>query len=369
MASSLEILNRIKERKQNAGQSAQSNGGGQGGSSGKSSLEILEHVKQRNAGILEITPEYDWLNRFNNVINSVNSYNAKRNGGWTADTSNGKMGDIDKLLAEYDSFSGNKDAISRQRNALSKYREMLMEQNAYYSQFRDGDDYDRTRSGYGNYGVGYNAESYGLKAQDARELRRQAYEKDKAAYNAGYGDAEAAVKALQQERRVAESRARLGDGKYNDLYFQDLERREKEAKEALNRNALVYKDRMDAYEATWGKIDRYADTMEQAKGTKGSYSGPGFQEAMDWQQRQWERATGSQPGVNSPGGSDNAPEIGDKLGFWLSLTPEQQGQEAIVNGSGITQNSDVIDVVDRALSLKGLKILYDYNKPTEKQNG
>lgn len=334
MASSLEILNRIKERKQNAGQSAQSNGGGQGGSSGKSSLEILEHVKQRNAGLLEITPEYDWLNRFNNVINSVNSYNAKRNGGWTADTSNGKMGDIDKLLAEYDSFSGNKDAISRQRNALSKYREMLMEQNAYYSQFRDGDDYDRTRSGYGNYGVGYNAESYGLKEQDARELRRQAYEKDKAAYNAGYGDAEAAVKALQQERRVAESRARLGDGKYNDLYFQDLERREKEAKEALNRNALVYKDRMDAYDATWGKIDQYADTMEQAKGTKGSYSGPGFQEAMDWQQRQWERATGSQPGVNSTGGSGNAPEIGDKLGFWLSLTPEQQGQETIVNGSG-----------------------------------
>ncbi len=333
MASSLEILNRIKERKQNAGQSAQSNGGGQGASSGKSSLEILEHVKQRNAGLLEITPEYDWLSRFNNVINSVNSYNAKRNGGWTADTSNGKMGDIDKLLAEYDSFSGNRDAISRQRNALSKYREMLMEQNAYYSQFRDGDDYDRTRSGYGNYGVGYNAESYGLKEQDARELRRQAYEKDKAAYDAGYGDAEAAVKALQQERRVAESRARLGDGKYNDLYFQDLERREKEAKEALNRNALVYKDRMDAYDATWGKIDQYADTMEQAKGTKGSYSGPGFQEAMDWQSRQWERAVGSQPGVTSPSGPDSAPEIGDRLGFWLSLTPEQQGQEAVVHGS------------------------------------
>ncbi len=334
MASSLEILNRIKERKQNAGQSAQSNGGGQGASSGKSSLEILEHVKQRNAGLLEITPEYDWLNRFNNVINSVNSYNAKRNGGWTADTSNGKMGDIDKLLAEYDSFSGNKDAISRQRNALSKYREMLMEQNAYYSQFRDGDDYDRTRSGYGNYGVGFNAESYGLQDQEARELRRQAYEKDKAAYDAGYGDAEAAVKALQQERRVAESRARLGDGKYNDLYFQDLERREKEAKEALNRNALVYKDRMDAYDATWGKIDRYADTMEQAKGTKGNYTGPGFQEAMDWQQRQWERATGSQPGVTSPSVPSDALEIGDKLGFWLSLTPEQQGQEAIANGSG-----------------------------------
>lgn len=280
-----------------------------------------------------------WLGDYSNVATKYRDYSKKNSGKWQADAFGGTKDAMDSLLGRYDEiYSGLEDdydkwMFRKDYNGLKKTYDYLQEANKFYSQFRDGDDYDRTRSGYGNYGVGYNAESYGLKAQEARELRRQAYEKDKAAYDAGYGDAEAAVKALQQERRVAESRARLGDGKYNDLYFQDLERREQEAKDALNRNALVYKDRMDAYEATWGKIDRYADTMEQAKGTKGSYTGPGFQEAMDWQQRQWERATGSQPGVPSPSVPSDAPEIGDKLGFWLSLTPEQQGQEAVVHGS------------------------------------
>ena len=280
-----------------------------------------------------------WLGDYSNVATKYRDYSKKNSGKWQADAFGGTKDAMDSLLGRYDEiYSGLEDdydkwMFRKDYNGLKKTYDYLQEANKFYSQFRDGDDYDRIRSGYGNYGVGYNAESYGLQEQDARELRRQAYEKDKAAYDAGYGDAEAAVKALQQERRVAESRARLGDGKYNDLYFQDLERREKEAKESLNRNALVYKDRMDAYDSTWGKIDQYADTMEQAKGTKGSYTGPGFQEAMDWQSRQWERAVGSQPGVTSPSGPDSAPEIGDRLGFWLSLTPEQQGQEAVVHGS------------------------------------
>jgi hypothetical protein len=281
-----------------------------------------------------------WLGDYSNVATKYRDYSKRNSGKWQADAFGGTKAAMDSLLGRYDEiYSGLEDdydkwMFRKDYNGLKKTYDYLQEANKFYSQFRDGDDYDRTRSGYGNFGVGYNAESYGLKEQDARELRRQAYEKDKAAYHAGYGDAEAAVKALQQERVLAESRARLGDGMYNDLYFQDLERREQEAKEALNRNALIYKDRMDAYEATWGKIDQYADTMKQAKGTKGSYTGPGFQEAMDWQRQQWERATGSQPGVSSPSGPSDAPEIGDKLGFWLSLTPEQQGQEAVVHGSG-----------------------------------
>nr|DAG18135.1 MAG TPA: chromosome segregation ATPase [Caudoviricetes sp.] len=307
--------------------------------SGMSSEEIWDSVMAKSE-----TPGWKayqgWLGDYSNVATKYRDYSKRNTGKWQADAFGGTKDAMDSLLGRYDEiYSGLEDdydkwMFRKDYNGLKKTYDYLQEANKFYSQFRDGDDYDRTRSGYGNYGVGYNAESYGLKEQDARELRRQAYEKDKAAYNAGYGDAEAAVKALQQERRVAESRARLGDGKYNDLYFQDLERREQEAKDALNRNALVYKDRMDAYEATWGKIDRYTDTMEQAKGTKGSYTGPGFQEAMDWQQRQWERATGSQPGITSPSGPSDALEIGDKLGFWLSLTPEQQGQEAVVHGSG-----------------------------------
>lgn len=324
-----------REESKTSGSTAKSSGGKY---SGMSYEEIWDSVMAKSE-----TPGWKayqgWLGDYSNVATKYRNYSKKNSGKWQADAFGGTKDAMDSLLGRYDEiYSGLEDdydkwMFRKDYNGLKKTYDYLQEASKFYSQFRDGDDYDRTRSGYGNYGVGYNAESYGLQDQEARELRRQAYEKDKAAYDAGYGDAEAAVKALQQERRVAESRARLGDGKYNDLYFQDLERREKEAKEALNRNALVYKDRMDAYDATWGKIDRYADTMEQAKGTKGSYTGPGFQEAMDWQSRQWERAVGSQPGVDIPSGPDSAPDIGDRLGFWLSLTPEQQGQEAIVNGS------------------------------------
>ena len=325
-----------REGSKTSGSTAKSSGGKY---SGMSYEEIWDSVMAKSE-----TPGWKayqgWLGDYSNVATKYRDYSKRNSGKWQADAFGGTKDAMDSLLGRYDEiYSGLEDdydkwMFRKDYNGLKKTYDYLQEANKFYSQFRDGDDYDRTRSGYGNYGVGYNAESYGLKDQEARELRRQAYEKDKAAYNAGYGDAEAAVKALQQERRVAESRARLGDGKYNDLYFQDLERREQEAKEALNRNALVYKDRMDAYDATWGRIDQYADTMEQAKGTKGSYTGPGFQEAMDWQSRQWERAVGSQPGVTSPSGPDSAPEIGDRLGFWLSLTPEQQGQEAVVHGSG-----------------------------------
>ena len=324
-----------REGSKTSGSTAKSSGGKY---SGMSYEEIWDSVMAKSE-----TPGWKayqgWLGDYSNVATKYRDYSKRNSGKWQADAFGGTKDAMDSLLGRYDEiYSGLEDdydkwMFRKDYNGLKKTYDYLQEANKFYSQFRDGDDYDRTRSGYGNYGVGYNAESYGLKEQDARELRRQAYEKDKAAYDAGYGDAEAAVKALQQERRVAESRARLGDGKYNDLYFQDLERREQEAKEALNRNALVYKDRMDAYDATWGKIDQYADTMEQAKGTKGSYSGPGFREAMDWQSRQWERAVGSQPGVDIPSGPDSAPEIGDRLGFWLSLTPEQQGQEAVVHGS------------------------------------
>lgn len=49
----------------------------------------------------------------------------------------------------------------------------------------------------------------------------------------------------------------------------------------------------------------------------------------------------------------------------IKKEPEFVNAKVIATGGMsqlVTQNSDIIDVVDRALSLKGLKILYDYNK-------
>ena len=55
----------------------------------------------------------------------------------------------------------------------------------------------------------------------------------------------------------------------------------------------------------------------------------------------------------------------------IKKEPEFVNAKVIATGGMsqlVTQNSDIIDTVDRALSLKGLKILYDYNKDYNKIN-
>ena len=55
----------------------------------------------------------------------------------------------------------------------------------------------------------------------------------------------------------------------------------------------------------------------------------------------------------------------------IKKEPEFVNAKVIATGGMsqlVTQNSDIIDTVDRALSLKGLKILYDYNKDYNKTN-
>ena len=49
----------------------------------------------------------------------------------------------------------------------------------------------------------------------------------------------------------------------------------------------------------------------------------------------------------------------------IKKDPEFSDAKVVATGGMsqlVTQNSTVIDVVDRALSLKGLRILYDHNK-------
>ena len=325
----------------NNGMSAQStatayNGdvGGNGNMTADSFLALVDTKRK----------EYDWLNRFDDVINSVNSYNAKRNGGWTADTSNGKMGDIDKLLAEYDSFSGNKDAISRQRNTLSKYREMLMEQNAYYSHFRDGDDYDRTRSGYGNYGVGYTPQSWGLDEASARSLRENQTQKDAKAAQKARAEYEAAQKAYVAARQQYKllnggDGGAITDEELRQIYddYVAAQGRMENARD----NYLNIQNRLDSYNATWGKIDRYAGDTEAARGTDTTYHGVGYDELTDWENKRQEEQLGEEARATRtdyvPGTltytADKEPKVEDELGLWRSMSQEQR-QDAASSSNG-----------------------------------
>lgn len=309
--------------------------------SGMSSEEIWDSVMAKSE-----TPGWKayqgWLGDYSNVATKYRDYSKRNTGKWQADAFGGTKDAMDSLLGRYDEiYSGLEDdydkwMFRKDYNGLKKTYDYLQEANKFYSQFRDGDDYDRQRSGYENFGVGYSPDSWGLSDSEAREIRKQQSQKDARESQRALAEYTAAKKEFER----VDSEWRTMDDRYRsftiDEYDKDLTEKWQAAKKRMTdaKNSILgARNRMDAYNATWGKIDRYADTMEQAKGTKGSYSGPGFQEAIDWQQRQWERDVGSQPGVTSPSGPSDAPEIGDQLGFWLSLTPEQQGQEAVVHGS------------------------------------
>lgn len=309
--------------------------------SGMSSEEIWDSVMAKSE-TLGWKAYQGWLGDYSNVATKYRDYSKRNTGKWQADAFGGTKDAMDSLLGRYDEiYSGLEDdydkwMFRKDYNGLKKTYDYLQEANKFYSQFRDGDDYDRQRSGYENFGVGYSPDSWGLSDSEAREIRKQQSQKDAQESQRALAEYTAAKKEFER----VDSEWRTMDDRYRsftiDEYDKDLTEKWQAAKKRMTdaKNSLLgARNRMDAYNATWGKIDQYADTMEQAKGTKGSYTGPGFQEAIDWQQRQWERDVGSQPGVTSPSGPSDAPEIGDQLGFWLSLTPEQQGQEAVVHGS------------------------------------
>ena len=196
--------------------------------------------------------------------------------------------------------------------------------------------------GYGNYDATYSPARQGLSESSARYLRQQHYQQDKADYDAAqkrYQEAQERASALKDERRLAEARARLGDGKYSDSYFTDLAKREREAREAVGSAEdamLPYKNRVDAYDATWGKVDKYADTVEKAKGTKGSYSGPSFEDMAAWEKQRSEDAMDQQMAAFRDAAyedPENGPKVEDRLGFWLNLTEDQKQQETAVSGN------------------------------------
>ena len=107
---------------------------------------------------------------------------------------------------------------------------------------------------------------------------------------------------------------------------------------------------MDAYNATWGKIDQYAGDAAAAKGTDTSYTGPGYESIADWENKKNEELAAqdaqAQRADYVPGTlrytSDTEPVAEDRLGLWRSLTPEQK-QDAI-SSSNVQLNNIVNSV-------------------------
>lgn len=297
------------------------------------------------------TPESDYGQRVMDVIGKVGNSAASRNGEWTADASGGNAAEINALLREYDAYTGDKSGMTEYRNALLDYNKRIQDENQYYAGFGTKDDFNRVRSGYTNFGVGYDPRSYGLDDASARKLRQESAQNDAK-------EAQRALAELNSARKnfaAVDSEWRAMDERYRsftiDEYDKDLTQRWQAAKDQVTaaENALLNsRNRMDAYNATWGKVDKYGETSEAAKGTDTSYTGPGYESIADWENRKNEEQAAqdaqAQRADYVPGTlrytSDTEPTAEDRLGLWRSLTPEQK-QDAI-SSSNVQLNNVVM---------------------------
>ena len=237
------------------------------------------------------------------------------------------------------------------RNMLLGYNKQMQELNGYYSKFRDSDDYHRQRSGYENFGVGYSPESWGLSDSEARDIRKQQSQKDAQESQRALAEYTAAKKEFER----VDSEWRTMDDRYRsftiDEYDKDLTEKWQAAKKRMTdaeNSFLGARNRMDAYNATWGKIDQYAGDAAAAKGTDTSYTGPGYESIADWENKKNEELAAqdaqAQRADYVPGElrytSDTEPVAEDRLGLWRSLTPEQK-QDA-VSSSNVQLNNVVM---------------------------
>lgn len=297
------------------------------------------------------TPESDYGQRVMDVIGKVGNSAASRNGEWTADASGGNAAEINALLREYDAYTGDKSGMTEYRNALLDYNKRIQAENQYYAGFGTKDDFNRVRSGYTNFGVGYDPRSYGLDDASARKLRQESAQNDAK-------EAQRALAELNSARKnfaAVDSEWRAMDERYRsftiDEYDKDLTQRWQAAKDQVTaaENALLNsRNRMDAYNATWGKVDKYGETSEAAKGTDTSYTGPGYESIADWENKKNEEQAAQDAQAQRPDyvpgalryTSDTEPVAEDRLGLWRSLTPEQK-QDA-VSSSNVQLNNVVM---------------------------
>lgn len=305
-----------------------------------------QFMSKKQGGTQAVSPAQDYNQRVWDVLQKVDSANASRNGGWSADVTGGNSLEINALLREYDAYEGDKSGMTDYRNMLLSYNKQMQELNGYYSKFRDSDDYDRQRSGYGNFGVGYSAGSWGLSDSEAREIRKQQSQKDAQESQRALAEYTAAKKefaGVDQEYRI-HNKGDSDGGAFSDEYDQELTDRWNAAKAKVDsaENALrTARDRLNSYNATWGKVDQYAGDAAAAKGTDTTYRGVSYDELTGWESRRQEEQAAQDAQTMMPDyapgtlkyTADTEPQVDDALGLWRSMTQEQR-QDAVSSSNG-----------------------------------
>lgn len=360
--SSDEIWKLVMGNKQQSGQQEQAStqtGGKTSTSGGRYSGMSADDIYNSVMGKLE-TDSYkkyqSWVDSADTYTKILSGYTNRRNGAWTKDTFAGNQRGVEQLLGKYNEVAADLDdydkgQLRKRYNQMKGMYDSYVSGNEFYSKFRDQDDYDRNRSGYGNFGVGYSAGSWGLSDSEARDIRKQQSQKDAQESQRALAEYTAAKKEFER----VDSEWRTMDDRYRsftiDEYDKELTEKWQAAKKRMTdaKNSLLgARNRMDAYNATWGKVDKYGEMFDAAKGTDTSYTGPGYESIADWENKKNEEQAAQDAQAQRPDyvpgelryTRDTEPTAEDRLGLWRSLTPEQK-QDA-VNSSNVQLNNVVM---------------------------
>lgn len=355
----LSTFQKFKEEQEKKKQGAQQSTQQSTQQSGQKSTGLMNSYQQfmakQQGQETAYTPESDYGQRVMDVIGKVGNSAASRNGEWTADASGGNATEINALLREYDAYTGDKSGMTEYRNALLDYKKRIQAENQYYAGFGTKDDFNRVRSGYTNFGVGYDPRSYGLDDASARKLRQESAQNDAKEAQRALAEYTAAKKEFDPVDKEYRLYDMTKDEGYSQVYSEEKDEeirgRWQAAKDKVTKaenTLLEARNRMDAYNATWGKIDKYGEASAAAKGTDTSYKGPGYESIVDWENRKNEEQAAQEAQAQRPDyvpgtlryTSDTEPTAEDRLGLWRSLTPEQK-QDAI-SSSNVQLNNVVM---------------------------
>lgn len=289
-----------------------------------------------------------WQDSLSKVMQSFQSFNDEQGDRWTEDASGGTVESMRSLMKQYeDAYSESVYSFGNLENAYKALKDSVSwidQRNSFMSQFNSQEDYDRNRSGYINYGVGYTPQNWNLTDDDARAIRTQQAKADKEAASQAKAEYEAADSAF---RKINNAYAMATNNRYAGTYDEEKSKALHDeyiaAKDRVQQAKAAYDDiqnRLDAYNVGWGKVDQYADVISASKGTKGSYQGPGYEELTAWNRGRQQDMLDQQMAAfrdDAPPAKgstpDNMPAVNDKLGFWLSLTPEQREEEVFTSGN------------------------------------
>lgn len=353
--SSDEIWKLVMGNKQQSGQQEQAStqtGGKTSTSGGRYSGMSADDIYNSVMGKLE-TDSYkkyqSWVDSADTYTKILSGYTNRRNGAWTKDTFAGNQRGVEQLLGKYNEVAADLDdydkgQLRKRYNQMKGMYDSYVSGNEFYSKFRDQDDYDRNRSGYGNFGVGYSAGSWGLSDSEARDIRKQQSQKDAQESQRALAEYVAAKKAftpVDQEYRI-HNKGDSDGGAYSDEYEEDLNSRYNQARAKVTaaENALLSaRNRMDAYKAGWGKIDQYAKYADAAKNEDTSYTGASFDEIRDYEYKLENEPIHSDREALAPAevqdkylsgwlAQNPEPNMDDSLGLWLSMTEAQRQQAA-----------------------------------------